>query len=1046
VITEDKVTTTGGTNVTTILFDSLGRQVETQTATIAGTASGRAIADTYCNSDGWVSLTSSPYYTSGAPSSQLYLASASNVPSQTGYVYDGAGRVIKKILYKYGTATRETDTAYGGDYVTVTPPAGGTAQTTYTDGRGLITYIYKYHSNPPPSSPPAPGAGYQSGASGWDQTSYSYDPAGQLTGITDAAGSQWGYGYDLAGNQTSQTTPDAGTTASTYDNDNLLTSVTDNAGNTVSYTYDAASRITGKYASALSGHSAANQLDSWAYDSLGKGLPVSATSYTNGNVKGQPYYTEGVTSYNSYELPTGHQTVIGTGPLAGTYQQNLAYTPYGNLVSGYYDYGAGGLPSENVALSYDTASRPTSLTSNWQTYVADLAYTGIGQPQEYALGTTATPAWLELSYYPDTGLPQTQTVLAGTSSGNVDTTSYTYDAAGNLTSEADTPASGPAQVQCFQYDSQDRLSQAWAQGTAACASSPAQAAEAGAAAGYWNSYTYDITGNLTKEVATPPSGSATTYTSDFPGPVTGSTATLPHAIGKQTAAGPGATTTTNFGYTANGQASSIDGPNGSQTLTWGGTNRDPAQLTAITKGTSTTSYVYDAAGNLLLQNDSGTLTLYLSDEEITCTVSSAGACASQSGVRYYTIGGLTIAARTSAGQVQYLFGDRQGTANLAIDASSLAVTRRWYNPDGQLLDKPPPWPGNRGFVGGTADPATALDNLGAREYNPGTASFISPDPILNPYNPADLNPYAYAYDNPATGSDPSGLYLPSEGGGCPSSEAGCPGYSGGAAASGEPAAVRQAYNGYLGVTAGGYAIQPWMQWKALSLACASTGACGPGVSAQAGYQYTLTWSQARRQQLAGPKPPLWEALAEIYGGTAAGAALAELAGPGYDAAYALSVQTSAWWLTLSAGATATALTSTENDAPEAVNAGAAAADPAAASASTGGPIAFRWSVDGTSFTATRTADGAWQMSSGVIRGASPAANLPTSYASLADPGSSLAEVLTENEDDIAKAVTEYSGDIHYFAPGVPAVSDPVAACAVTVACLAAGVWRHFFGG
>lgn len=52
----------------------------------------------------------------------------------------------------------------------------------------------------------------------------------------------------------------------------------------------------------------------------------------------------------------------------------------------------------------------------------------------------------------------------------------------------------------------------------------------------------------------------------------------------------------------------------------------------------------------------------------------------------------------------------------------------------------------------------------------------------------------------------------------------------------------------------------------------------------------------------------------------------------------------------------------------------------------------------------------------------------------------------QNEDDIAKAVTEYSGDIHHFVPGVPAVSDPVAACAVTVACLAAGAWRHFFGG
>jgi hypothetical protein len=35
--------------------------------------------------------------------------------------------------------------------------------------------------------------------------------------------------------------------------------------------------------------------------------------------------------------------------------------------------------------------------------------------------------------------------------------------------------------------------------------------------------------------------------------------------------------------------------------------------------------------------------------------------------------------------------------------------------------------------------------------------------------------YAYADDNPATHADPTGLLLPSEGGGCPSTDPGCPG-------------------------------------------------------------------------------------------------------------------------------------------------------------------------------------------------------------------------------------------------------------------------------
>ena len=64
--------------------------------------------------------------------------------------------------------------------------------------------------------------------------------------------------------------------------------------------------------------------------------------------------------------------------------------------------------------------------------------------------------------------------------------------------------------------------------------------------------------------------------------------------------------------------------------------------------------------------------------------------------------------------------------------------------------------GQKGFVGGTADIATGLTNLGAREYQPGTGSFISPDPLIDPYNPQDLNPYSYSKDNPSTLSDPTG--------------------------------------------------------------------------------------------------------------------------------------------------------------------------------------------------------------------------------------------------------------------------------------------------
>ncbi len=138
-----------------------------------------------------------------------------------------------------------------------------------------------------------------------------------------------------------------------------------------------------------------------------------------------------------------------------------------------------------------------------------------------------------------------------------------------------------------------------------------------------------------------------------------------------------------------------------------------------------------------------------------------------SGTRYYTIGGQTVAARTSNGDVQYLAGDQQGTDTLAIDYATLAVTRRYYDPYGNPIGTPPSsWPGTKGFVGGTTDTATGLTNLGAREYNPATGTFISPDSLISPYDPQDLNAYAYATDNPSTDSDPSGQMFCDGGGYC----------------------------------------------------------------------------------------------------------------------------------------------------------------------------------------------------------------------------------------------------------------------------------------
>jgi RHS repeat-associated protein len=120
--------------------------------------------------------------------------------------------------------------------------------------------------------------------------------------------------------------------------------------------------------------------------------------------------------------------------------------------------------------------------------------------------------------------------------------------------------------------------------------------------------------------------------------------------------------------------------------------------------------------------------------------------------RYY--GG--VAVRTTAGGLTWLASDQHGTGTLAIDAATLAATRRRLDPYGNpRTTNSIAWPGNRGFVDGTLD-NTGLTHLGAREYEPSTGRFISDDPVIDPTDPQQINGYVYAAANPVTMSDPNG--------------------------------------------------------------------------------------------------------------------------------------------------------------------------------------------------------------------------------------------------------------------------------------------------
>ena len=143
---------------------------------------------------------------------------------------------------------------------------------------------------------------------------------------------------------------------------------------------------------------------------MAKGQLTSSTSYSGGNA-----YTEEVASYNGYGLPAATETIIpaAQGKLAGTYIQEDSYTTTGQLQK-YTDVAGGGLPTEIVGYSYDSAGEQTGMTGTWA-YVDSLSYSELGQPLEYTMGSSAEPAWITDSWDQQTGrLSESQTAVGTT--------------------------------------------------------------------------------------------------------------------------------------------------------------------------------------------------------------------------------------------------------------------------------------------------------------------------------------------------------------------------------------------------------------------------------------------------------------------------------------------------------------------------------------------------------------------------------------------------------------------------------------------------------
>jgi RHS repeat-associated protein len=735
VVTKD-LTNADGQDISYALLDGWLRPRQSQTR---GPDGGRLITDTFYNAIGKVDRTYATYFAGGAPDTTLFgLDVPGDVETQDVYTYDGLGRTTADRLLIGNSDANEkwrTTYAYGGDWTTVTPPAGGTPTTTITDAHGRTVEKRQHWT--------------AAGPAGYSSTKYVYNPLGQLASVTAPGSQTWTYTYDLRGRKTQSGDPDTGTTTYTYNDLDQLTQTEDARHSKIGITYDGLGRKTATYDATSA--SPGTKLAEWTYDLTGalrKGQLITSTRYV-----GADAYTTKIASFDPLNRPTSTTIKLPTseGALAPVNGYTFG-TPYNadgtpQMLS---IPAAGGLGAENVSFTYDAddLGRLTKTTSNLSAYVTDTRYSKTGKLLKQDLATSKT-THLDYTYeFGTQRLKTASTVRDGAQTADRKAT-YDYHDAGNLKQITDVASDG-IDNQCFKYDYLQRLTDAWAEGTTTgCAADPATAALGGPAP-YRVNYAYDVTGNRKTETQYGDGGLVTAtrdykYAADagVDGSVKG------HQLSAVTQSGTGAKNET-YIYDASGHTKQRTIGGTTQTLTWD----NEGELTKVAdQAQGDTSYVYTPEGDRLIRRDPTGTTLYLPGMEVRLD---KGATTPKA-TRYYSHGGQTVAMRDSSG-VTFFASDHHGTAELAINATTGTVTRRRFTPFGQTRGTPAgTWLGEKGFVGGTIDASTDLTHLGAREYDPDTGRFISADPLTDLNDPQQLNGYAYGNNSPITSSDPTGL-------------------------------------------------------------------------------------------------------------------------------------------------------------------------------------------------------------------------------------------------------------------------------------------------
>ncbi|HEY7961635.1 MAG TPA: RHS repeat-associated core domain-containing protein, partial [Solirubrobacteraceae bacterium] len=531
---------------------------------------------------------------------------------------------------------------------------------------------------------------------------------GNLETFTDPRGHAVTYVYSADNQPTQVKRPDGAVLETAYDGSGRVTSQTDGDKHTVKYVRNVLGEIT-EIVDPL------GRTTKKEYDAAGNLTsltdPLKRTTkyaYDADNRLLEVVYSDGKTPTLKYEYDAdGNRTkmIDGTGETKDAYDQldRLTQNTNGNGESVSYAYD---LANEQTKLTYpggqrltrayDTAGRLQTVTdsSEHQTkfsYDPDSNLATIGYPK-------STGVQDKLTY--DNAGQQTKLTIAG-GAKTLASLTYVRDADGQVESSTATGLPGSQSV-TYAYDADNRLTKAGATayeydaadnpikiGSGKFEYDAANQLKTGAGV----SYAYDEAGERTS--ATPKAGPATTYAYDQSG----------HLL--------------SVSRTAEGKIPAIK-----DLYTYDGDGLRASQL----KQTLT---------NHLAWSESGRIPTILGDEQNSYI---------------YGPGGIAIEQVPAKGNPLYLHQDQQGSIRALTSATGAVEATMTYdaygNPAGTTGAATTPL----GYDGEYTNAATGLVYLRARSYDPGTAQFMTSDPLGG----VSRSPYGYTYDNPLNLTDPSG--------------------------------------------------------------------------------------------------------------------------------------------------------------------------------------------------------------------------------------------------------------------------------------------------